>query len=97
MLSRIIDYTQMVVAYLVSWISFRLRIKKNYTSWVYYFVMFDRLFLTSMSAYRGGFNVLDYGMSGAVVGSVVRFRLGPPAMAVGGVLGKSWLWCSQLK
>lgn len=66
-----------------------LEFKRTNSSCVCYFVMFDRLFLTSMSAYRGGYNVIDYGMSGAVVGSIVRFRLGPPAMAVGGVLGKS--------
>uniref|UniRef100_A0A1B6G9V1 Complex I assembly factor TIMMDC1, mitochondrial n=1 Tax=Cuerna arida TaxID=1464854 RepID=A0A1B6G9V1_9HEMI len=45
------------------------------------------LFLTSVQAYRGRRSVIDYAMSGTVVGALVRVKLGVPGLVIGGCLG----------
>uniref|UniRef100_A0A1B6KWM2 Complex I assembly factor TIMMDC1, mitochondrial n=1 Tax=Graphocephala atropunctata TaxID=36148 RepID=A0A1B6KWM2_9HEMI len=45
------------------------------------------LFLSCVQAYKGRRSVLDYAVSGAVVGALLRVQLGPPGIVIGGSLG----------
>ncbi|XP_054268466.1 RPII140-upstream gene protein isoform X2 [Macrosteles quadrilineatus] len=41
----------------------------------------------SLHAYRGSTSLLDYGTSGAIIGAILRLKLGPTGILIGGTVG----------